>query len=134
MQGGVGAVGKLARALHDDIDVERGPFAIPRIGVAGIGHRPTAEVERPGFGVALHGKAEAAMDRVILVEVSGVFDGAAVVDGDDLDIVPAAFNDRPRHQTPDPPEPADRNSNRHLASPSLAQRAADSALPVWVGA
>ena len=66
--------------------------------VAGGGHHIA-------FDRHLGGKA--AMHAVIAQQMGVGLDRAQIVDGDDLDIAPPAFHDRPQHQPPDAAEAVD---------------------------
>ncbi len=106
---GLLAVGEEAGAFQRHVDAELAPGQLRRIALGGHRHPAAPGIDGAVLGLDLAG--EGAVDGVVAQQMGVGLDRAQIVDGDDLDVVAAAFQDGAQHQAADAPESVDRDAN-----------------------
>ena len=113
--GGLVAGGEDARAFQRDLDAEFLVGQLGRVALGGHLDRAAADVDRVAGD--LHLMRELAVHRIVAEQVGVGLDRAEIVDGDDLDVRTAGFDDGAQNIAPDASETVDRDLHSHFPVP-----------------
>ncbi len=111
MGGGLLASGEDAGAFERDVDAKRLVGKLGRI--PDRRHLDLVPVDDHRVAVDLDLVRKAPMHAVVAQEVRVGLHGAQIVNGDDLDILPARLQNPTQHQPPNPAEAIDRYLGNH---------------------